>query len=192
MFISKLLCSLIILFISLPISARNGLFLDAGVNVNSLTNDNELTINPDLSLGFKRDSYSYNFGFKNDGFNLEAQYYNYLNNTKDSVVFGVGLNEKFKEQSYLSLSFDFEFVDNIDYIQIGSRYNLSGELNFYLLLRLFKYDSQKSNIRIKRELEENINYIYLNDKSDSSASDKCNCQSSCCKSNVTNNIFFIN
>ncbi|OEC81386.1 hypothetical protein A9D46_18300 [Photobacterium damselae subsp. damselae] len=188
MFISKLLCSLIILFISLPISARNGLFLDAGVNVNSLTNDNELAINPDLSLGFKKERYSYNFGFKNDGFNLEAQYYNFFNNTKDSVVFGIGLNEEFKEQSYLSLSFDFEFFDNMDYIQVGSRYNLSGELNFYLLLRLFKYDNRNRNFSINKAIEENIN---LNDKRDSSTFDRYNCQSYCCKNYVTNNIFLL-
>ncbi|MCG9778828.1 hypothetical protein [Photobacterium damselae] len=140
MSILKQLCSIIFMISPLYCIAGEGIFLDVGGNVNSLSSEHSSTLDPELALGFKSDRLIYNLGYKNRNFNIESQYQFF-----DDILLGIGLNKKIDKNSYLSFSFDFPFFKKLDNVQIGSRYNFSGELNFYIQMRVFNFNQVRND-----------------------------------------------
>ncbi|MGX9459339.1 hypothetical protein ACWU37_20640 [Photobacterium damselae subsp. damselae] len=111
-----------------------------------MSSNSKAKITPEIAIGYKKSHHAYNVGYKNHGYNIEYQYYNYLTDYNKAVLLGGGINNKINN-SYLSVSFEYgSYMKFFDSIQFGTRYNFSGEMNFYIQLR-YLYSTDKMNTR---------------------------------------------
>ncbi len=158
----------LLLFSSYTFSSEK-IFFDTAVDINSLSSNSKLQITPEVAIGYKKLNHAYNIGYKNNSSNIEYQYYNYLTDSNKAVLLGGGINHKIKN-SYLSISFDYssdmKFVDSV---QLGTRYNFSGEMNFYIQLRYLYSMSKDYNSNLN--LIKNDNIIQHSNKANKKSND---------------------
>ncbi len=145
----------LVLFSSYAFSSEK-IFFDTAVDINSLSSNSKLQTTPEVAIGYKKTNNAYNVGYKNNSYNIEYQYYKYITDHNKAVLFGGGINHKIKN-SYLSISFDYssnmKFVDSV---QFGTRYNFSGEMNFYIQLRYLYSMSKEYNSNLNLIKSDNI------------------------------------